>query len=110
MLNYLGKVKTKEGRVFKIITSKWYWGLSPRATSRIVVFNHKNQYLGNYYVGMTYDLPERIESNSLVFSNKNRDDCDPKVKTIISFQNGLPKKFFLRCTDKGGDIYNFGSE
>ena len=109
-LTYLGRLMTKDGRVFKILISRWYWGLSTRATSRIVVFNDKNQYLGNYYVTMTYDLPSKIEKNALVFINKYRKDCDPKIVTRISFADGLPKQFFLMCKDKQGDVYSFGDE
>jgi hypothetical protein len=109
-ITYLGKLKTKDGRVLKILISRWYWGLSPRATSRIVVYNDKNQYLGNYYVTMTFDLPSKIEKNALVFENKAREDCDPTIVTKISFHNGLPKQFFLECKNKMGDIYSFGDE
>jgi hypothetical protein len=109
-LTYLGTLKTKDRRVFKILISRWYWGLVPRATSRIVVFNEKNQYLGNYYVGMTYDLPNRIQNNTLVFENKDRRDCDSSIVTRISFTYGLPKEFFLECKNKMGDIYSFGDE
>lgn len=109
-LTYLGKLKTRDGRFFKILISRWYWGLSPRATSRIVVFNDNNQYLGNYYVGMTYDLPDKIENNSLVFYNKYRPDCDPKIVTRVSFRYGLVNQFFLECKNKMGDIYSFFSD
>jgi hypothetical protein len=109
-LTYLGKLKTKDQRVFKILISRWYWGSGPRATSRIVVYNDKDQYLGNYYVTMTYDLPSKIEDNALVFDNKNKKDCDPKMVTRISFNNGLPKEFFVGCKDKMGDVYSFSDE
>jgi hypothetical protein len=109
-LTYLGKLKTKNGRVFKIVISRWYWGLAPRATSRIVVFNDQNKYLGNYYVGMTYDLPCRIENNSLIFKNKSREGCDAAIVTRLSFAKGLPRQFFLECKDKMGDIYQFSTE
>jgi hypothetical protein len=109
-ITYLGELKTKDGRIFKVLISRWYWGISPRATSRIVLFNNRNQYLGNYYVGMTYDLPGKIENNALVFDNKERDGCDPTIVTRISFANGLPEKFFLECKNKMGDIYSFGDE
>ena len=109
-LTYLGKVETKDKRVFKILTSIWIWGIAPRATSRIVVYNDKNQYLGNYYVGMTYELPSKIENNALVFFNKDVPGCDPKIVTRISFDNGLPRQFFLKCKDKSGNIYGFSSE
>jgi len=48
-LKYLGDLTTKAGQTFKIMNSIWLWGLSKRATSRILIFNFKNQYVGNYY-------------------------------------------------------------
>jgi hypothetical protein len=107
VLIYLGKATTQKGRVLKILTSRWYWGMSPRATSRIIVFNQKNQYLGDYYLTMTYDIPDKIEDNSLVFSNKPDSDCIPNLITKVSFKRGIPKQFFLRCKNKYGDIYSF---
>ncbi len=102
---YLGQIVTTKGKVLKLITSRLYWGTVPRATSRIVVFNEKNQYLGDYYLTMTYDVPEKIEDNYLVFiSNKNSSNCPPGVVTRISFRNGIPKLFFVKCN---GDIYSF---
>ena len=89
------------------MTSSWFWGLSKRATSRILVFTNENEYLGNYYVGMTYDLPEKIENNQIVFMHSETDDCDKKVITRLSFNDGIPKEFFLECKDGYGDIYSF---
>jgi hypothetical protein len=109
-ITYLGNLRAKDGRVFEILISRWYWGLAPRATSRIVVYNEQNQYMGNYYVGMTYDLPTKIDDNDLVFENKGRKDCDPKIVTRISFARGLPKQFFIECKNKMGDIYSFEDE
>jgi hypothetical protein len=102
---YLGQIVTTKGKVLKFLTSRWYWGTAPRATSRIVVFNEKNQYLGDYYLTMTYDVPDKLEDNYLVFiSNKNSSSCPPGVVTRISFKNGIPKQFFVKCN---GDIYSF---
>ena len=42
-LKYLGDVLTKKGMKLKILTSVYYWGKSHRATSRILIFNVKNQ-------------------------------------------------------------------
>ena len=105
-LKYLGVIKTKKGN-FKIMTSSWYWGLSKRATSRILVFTNENIYLGNYYVGMTYDLPEKIENNQIVFMHSESDDCDKKVITRLTFDDSIPEQFFLECKDGYGDIYSF---
>jgi hypothetical protein len=108
-LRYLGTVETKEGR-FKIMTSSWFWGWSRRATSRILVYDEKNKYLGNYYVGMTYDLPEKIENNRVVFLHSHTDVCDKEVITRLSFDKGIPEQFFKECKDGFGDIYSFEKE
>jgi hypothetical protein len=102
---YLGQIVTTRGRVLKFLTSRWYWGFAPRATSRIVVFNEKNQYLGDYYITMTYDVPNRIEDRSLVFISDKNSRCPAGQVTRMSFRNGIPKKFFLKCR---GEIYSFG--
>ena len=104
---YLGTIKTNKGRVIKFLTSRWYWGHFPRATSRIVVFNEKNQYLGDYYLTMDYDVPDKIEGKSLVFINDKNSDCTPGFITRVSFRYGIPKQFFLQCKDNMGDIYSF---
>ena len=109
-ITFLGKLKALDGRIFKILNSKWYWGTSPRATSRISIFNNKNQYLGNYYLTMTSDLPDKIETNALVFTNYDNKNCDAKLITRISFKNGLPRHFFLKCKENYGDMYSFGVE
>jgi hypothetical protein len=107
VLVYLGDIKTKKGKRLKILTSRWYWGLSPRATSRIVIFNEKNQYLGDYYLTMTYDVPDKIDGTSLVFINEKGSDCTPNLRTKVNFRNGIPKSFFLKCKGQYGDIYSF---
>lgn len=105
-LRYLGVIKTNKGN-FKIMTSSWYWGLSKKVTSRILVFSNENEYLGNYYVGMTYDLPEKIMNNQIIFMHSESDDCDKKVMTHLTFENGIPEQFFLECKNGSGDIYAF---
>jgi hypothetical protein len=107
-LKYLGQIRTKHGHTFKIVNSSWFWGLSHRATSRILVFNERNQYVGEYYVA-TSDLPTEMEGGKLIFRNTD-ESCDPKVATIINLNNGLPKRFFRECKDGLGDIYSFGSD
>ena len=87
----------------------WFWGLSHRATSRILVFNGNNQYLGNYYVTVTSDLPTKMENGTLIFKNTD-EDCDKKLTTIVNLKNGLPKQFFRKCKGKYGDIYSFDNE
>jgi hypothetical protein len=106
VLVYLGEIKTKQGRRLKILTSRWYWG--QRATSRIIVFNGKNQYLGDYYLDMTYDVPGRIEGTSLVFVNNNKGtNCTPGLVTKVNFGNGIPREFLRQCRENAGDICSF---
>ena len=108
-LRYLGTITSPKG-ILKIITSSWFWGPSKRATSRILLFNEQNEFLGNYYVSMTYDLPEKIENNQVVFLHSNTDDCDKKKVTRLSFESGIPDAFFLECKDGNGDLYKFDQE
>lgn len=108
-LKYLGQFTTKHGQTFRILNSMWFWGLSHRATSRILVFNRGNKYVGNYYVTVTSDLPTKMKSGKLIFENTN-EDCDISIMTIVYLNNGLPKQFFRRCKDKYGDIYSFDTE
>jgi len=109
-IKYLGKVKTSAGRVLKIMNSCWFWGLSHRATSRILIYNDKNQYLGNYYLTMINDLPYKLDKGRLFFSNEGNKDCDKKIITSIDFSKGIPKTIFLKCDSHRGDIYTFSSE
>lgn len=104
-LKYLGEVTTKDGRVFKIMNSCWFWGLSHRATSRILIFNGNNQYVGNYGLGMTYDLPDKLENGILIFTNFENEDCDIKLITKVNFKKGLPNEIFIKCKEEYGDIY-----
>lgn len=105
-LTYLGEVKTADGRTFKIINSYWVWGLSHRATSRILIFNERNQYVGNYYVDIT-SLPYKIEDGYLLFQNTDSKHCDKNNITKINLNTGLPKMIFITCTGKLGDSYFF---
>ena len=108
-LKYLGILKTKNGQL-KIMTSSWIWGNSKRATNRILVFNVENKYLGNFKITMDWDLPKRITKNQLIFVNDDNEDCDKSLVAKISFDNGIPKEFFLRCRKDSGDFYFFDDE
>lgn len=105
-LTYLGFVKTKKGRTYKFMNSIWIWGLSHRATNRILIFNGKNQYLGNYAVTMVTDLPTELKNGILIFKNTDS-ECDKKVVTRISFKKVLHKEFFRECKNGYGDSYGF---
>lgn len=105
-LKYLGKVKTSDEKIYKIMNSVWIWGLSKRTTNRILIFNDKNQYLGNYSVSVNLDLPTELHNGILIFRNLDS-NCDKNVSSEINLKNGLPKDFFRECKNKSGDIYSF---
>lgn len=109
LLKYLGEVTTKHGQTFKILNSMWFWGLSHRATSRILIFTGDNQYVGNYYLRVTSDLPTKMKNGNLIFKNTD-EDCDKKLTTIVNLKNGLPKQFFRKCNEKYGDTFTFESD
>jgi hypothetical protein len=109
-LKYLGKVVTTDGQVLKIMNSCWFWGLSHRATSRILIFDEKNQSVGNYGLFLIYDLPDKLENGKLIFSNSDNDGCDKKLITIINFARGIPEQFFLKCEGEFGEIYTFSPD
>ncbi|KAF2329517.1 hypothetical protein [Flavobacterium ginsenosidimutans] len=100
-LTYLGILKTNKGRTYKIMNYIWTWGMSYRSTSRILVFNDKNQYLGNYYAPTESSLPKKIKDGILIFANKDH-KCDKKIISKISFKNGLPKEIYVACNNTYG--------
>ena len=107
-LTYLGSVKTKNGKVYKILNSVWSWGkTSIHTTNRIFVFNSQNQYLGGYSISTPSYLPTELKNGYLIFRNSN-EDCDKKIATKINFNNGIPKHFFRKCDNKYGDWCDFG--
>jgi len=109
-LKYLGQVTTDSGKVYKILNSSWIWGLSRRATNRILIYNFNNEYVGNYSLNTISDLPDRIENECLVFTNKSKEDCDKSVTTNIDFRKGYPKEMFIKCTVTEGSIFMFSSD
>ena len=90
-LTYLGIIKSKTTS-YKVMTSLWIWG-SGRATSRILFYDINNNYIGEYYLTMSYELPKNISNNKLNFSLN--DDC--KGETEVSFEKGIPKHLVLNC-------------
>ncbi len=91
-LKYLGEVKTRSGNTYKIMTSVWFWGLSHRATPRIVIFNTKNQYVGDYGLGSTDELPAKLKNGKLISRYGE-----------VDFRFGIPKQISI------GDVYTFES-
>ena len=91
-LTYLGIIKSK-ATSYKVITSLWIWGISGRATSRILFYDINNNYIGEYYLTMSYEVPKNIKNNKLYFCLS--DDC--KGETEVSFEKGIPKHLVLNC-------------
>ncbi len=109
-LTYLGELSTKKGIRYKVMNSVWLWGQAHRATSRILIFNQSDKYIGNYRLTVIDDLPSSIRSNQLIFTNNVGSDCDPKTITYLNFKGGIPKEIFRRCRGQSGDFYTFGTE
>ncbi len=107
-LTYLGKVTTSKGRTYRVMNSIWIWGLSRRGTTRILIFDSRERYVGNYYLGNTADVPSSLKNGVLYFSNINNDQCDRNVMTRVSLRGGLPKNIFKKCHANGmGDFISF---
>ncbi len=111
-LVYLGGIEAKNGVKYKILTSTWLWNSSHGSTNRVLIYNTKNQYKGEYEVGMTDDLPNYIKKNQLVFLNADKigSGCDLTLVTKLDFNDGPPKEIFVNCKGKYGDIYQFYRE
>ena len=71
-IKYLGTVTTNKNKQYKILNSFFVTGNSCRGISRIVKYNTENQYIGNYYVGMPYDLPDTLIGNTLMYTQNIR--------------------------------------
>ncbi|MBE8725489.1 hypothetical protein [Flavobacterium hungaricum] len=105
-LTYLGSVKTQKGKTYKIMNSVWIWGLSCRATNRILIFNGKNQYIGNYYVTTETNLPTELKNGILIFRNTDP-ECNKRIISKVSLKNGLPITIFTECKNGYGDSFTF---
>jgi hypothetical protein len=106
-LKYLGNVTTKEGKTYKIVTHIWVWGYSQRGTTRILLFDRDNQYVGKFVLGMTYEVPSKVIENRMIFEFPKNVGCDHAIKREVSFSDGIPKQFFLECKNGMGDIFYF---
>ncbi|ESU28042.1 hypothetical protein FSS13T_05320 [Flavobacterium saliperosum S13] len=104
-LTYLGTIKNKDA-TYKLMTSLWIWGVSGRATSRILVYDNKNRFLGDYYLTMSCELPKKIKNNKLYFELKC-EECAKKNTTEVSFYKGIPKHMVVNCNGATLLIGNF---
>ncbi|MFT3823956.1 MAG: hypothetical protein QM731_08545 [Chitinophagaceae bacterium] len=110
-VKYLGIARTCKGRRYKILTSFFVFSTSAdmcHGTSNIKIYDMKNRFVGEYYVGMPEGLPDTLLNNKLLYLD-NSGDCSLRKERLIDLSNGLPKSFYIRCTNNGGDIYSFSS-
>ncbi|WP_146229840.1 hypothetical protein [Pedobacter nutrimenti] len=104
-LTYLGKFHASNGKTYQVMTSKWLWGLSKRATNRILIFDGQNRYLGNYMVSVADDLPYKMEKGKMWF--KNTEECPNRSLFSVDLRQGVPEKIFIECSKGAGDEYVF---
>ena len=109
-VQYLGVAHTNKGKSYKILTSFFVFSASTtcHGTSSIKIYDMKNRYIGEYYVGMPEALPDTLKDNKLLYI-KNSEDCKLRITRSIDLSNGLPKRFFIACSKNGGDEYVFSS-
>ena len=103
-LKYLGIISSPNNQ-YKIMTYSWLWGLSKRATNKILVYDLENRFLGGYAVNVLCELPLAIEGNTLIISHQNCGNCANTIK--VPFKYGLPKKIEATCACGAGDEYFF---
>ncbi len=111
-IKYLGIARDNNNKQFKILTSFFVFSTSEdmcHGTSCIKIYDIKNQYIGEYYVGDYENLPDYLKNNKLLYS-ENSKGCNLRKTRVIDLSKGLPKEFFIRCTKKGGDIYSFSKD
>lgn len=100
-LTYLGAVKSKNGKTYKIMNSIWTWGISGRVTNRILIFNDRNQYLGNYPITDSENLPIALKKGYLIFKNST----GSIFKVYLG--NGIPEKLYQKNTTEYNYISDF---
>jgi hypothetical protein len=104
---YLGQMKQTGGESYKIMNVTYYTGIledAKRARGEILVYNYENDLIGRYGVGGITRLPTEIKGEEVLwFYPKGK--CTEK--TNINFSKGPPDKIYIKCTSKGGDLFDF---
>ena len=106
-IKYMGVVQTKTNQKYKIVSWSSIWGVNEHTSGVIFVYDMNNLRIGKYVLGSMFELPDRIEKNNMVFNNQHRPNCDTTIITEISFTDGIPQQFFLKCQGQIGDVYSF---
>lgn len=105
-LRYLGKIQTRSKILYKLLCWARIWGANNHSTGVILLYDNYNKFVGKYVLGNMFDLPIKIEDNSLVFYNKSRTHCDKKIISRVSFDS-IPNKIFIKCNGNLGDLYSY---
>ena len=96
-LDYLGDFHNTNGETtFKIMTILTEWGLDCRTTSRILVYNNTDDYLGNYYTDGI--LPTQIMDNGLLFDGLTIGDFTKSIPDSLQIDDN----FWTRFEKKNG--------
>lgn len=103
-VTYLGEIKAAK-EVIKVVCWSRVWGINRHTTGIVYLYDKANKYIGNYTLGSSSDLPDKIENCNLIFTNKRKSDCDSTLITKVNFTVGMPKEIFLKCKGESGDIY-----
>jgi hypothetical protein len=110
-IKYLGVARTDKGKQYKVLTSFFVFSTSGdmcHGNSKIKIYDIKNRFVGEYYVGMPEGLPDTLQNNTLRYLS-NSEDCHLRKTRSIDLRSGLPKTFFIPCSKNGGDLYSFSS-
>lgn len=108
-IKYLGIISTNKGKQYKVLTSFFVFKTHVdicHGNSYIKIYDMKNRYIGQYYVGTPDNLPDYLKNNRLLYS-VNSKDCNLRKTRVIDCSKGLPRQFFISCSKNGGDIYRF---
>jgi len=108
-IRYLGHIKTAKGQLLNILSWSRIWGRNHHTTGIIYLYDDNYSLIGKYNLGSNIDLPYKVQSADLVFTNKNKGSCDTSLITKISFYKGIPQSIFLKCKGDLGDIYSFSA-
>ena len=99
---YLGELSSSKLKVLFESAVYGYSQYSPHGRQKLLIYNNQNKLLGHYRMSMM-EIPEIVSGDSIRFNSSS--DCN--IITTLSFKDIIPSEIFVRCTEKGGDIYSF---
>jgi len=107
IITYLGNIITAQKDTLKVVNSVNFSGQlkdARRGSGNVFIYDNKNERIGFYYVGAAGGIPSKVENGSLIFSYSN-ESCNQS--TAVSLCDSIPQQIFIKCTEKGGDLYSF---